>query len=253
MKRANLTVVLKPNNLTEAQKVEMWNVYQKYYHYSKESFMERIPKNTHYSFYYDGNKLIGFTGLRINHLKVEGKKRLLMYFGQTVVEQAYRGNSLIQTTGFKLCLKYFKEILSRQAYFWADALTYRAYLVFAKTLENFYPARAEATPSSTQNLMDHIGNLHYGDTYDLTTGTIIKSEKFVNDMSVAINAKAMEDPDIAFYAQANPTSNEGNGLLVMAPVNWKNLKKIVGRAIDKQISAVFAAKSSKKIPKLSFK
>ncbi len=129
------------NNLSQDTKEQMWQVYKRYYHYTKSDFMERVAKNNYYSFYTVGKKIVGFTGLRINRSKVYGQSQFLVYFGQTVVHEDYRGQSLIPVTGAKLCMKFWKEILYSKVYFWADALTHKAYLGFAYTVKAMYPSR----------------------------------------------------------------------------------------------------------------
>lgn len=84
-------VLLEQQSLTHAQKAEMWSIYKGFYNYSEEHFMERIHRNTHFSLYLHDGKIVGFTGLRIDKTKVNGRRQWLMYLGQTVVTRQYRG------------------------------------------------------------------------------------------------------------------------------------------------------------------
>ena len=172
--------------------------------------------------------------LRINRINIDGKKRLLMYFGQTVVESAYRGKNLIQITGMKLILRYFADVISGNAYYWCDALTYRAYLVFARSIKDFYPSCKHSTPETSRRLMYYLGKLHYGETYHSATGTISKTVKYVNDHTVEAREQDLQDADINFYVHANPGYKSGNGLLVMAPINLRNTLHLINRFFKKR-------------------
>ncbi len=234
MKRSIQTTIVS-NDLSDAIQEEMWEVYRHYYHYSKEYFMARISKNNYYSFYRSNGTIVGFTGLRINRTRINGKRQFLVYFGQTVIEEQYRGMSLIPMTGAKLCLKYWKDILWSEVFFWADALTYKAYLVFAKTVPEMYPSYKQAMPTTVEQVRNHIGEMHYADTFCKETGTIRKDTVWVNDTTLTIPARYRLDPDIRFYTEANPKSQDGHGLLTMAPMHAKNIFCLTLRTLKRSI------------------
>ena len=221
------------NKLTETIKEQMWNLYRQYYHYTKADFMQRVEKNNFYSFYTSGDKIIGFTGLRINQSRINDKKQFLVYFGQTVVHEDFRGKSLIPVTGAKLCMKFWKEMLLSDVYFWADSLTYKAYLVFAKTVEVMYPSRKRFMPTQVKTIIDHIGKIHYGNTYCPKTGTVQKQKVLVNDTTMHIPQKYRADEDIRFYLKSNPLFEEGHGLLTITPMNRTNIGNLMGRYLRK--------------------
>ena len=247
MDNQKIQVSIVCNDFSTSVKEEMWNVYHKYYHYTKESFMARIRKNNYYSFYKVNGKIIGFTGLRISRAMIDGKKHLFIYFGQTVIDAAYRGKSLIPVTGAKLYLKYWREILSSKTFFWADALTYKAYLVFAKSVEEFYPNHQMSNPGHIQKVIDYIGQEHYGAYYNLGLGTVRKDQMLVNDPCINIPLKYRQDPDIRFYTEANPGYTHGQGLITVAPLSGTNFmmlaKRIMKKAVRTSFAGCFSAKA----------
>ena len=220
------------NQLDAETKARMWAIYRQYYQYSEASFMARIATNTHYAFYWAGDQLVGFTGLRLDRLQGQDRPRLLIYFGQTVVEAAYRGRSLLHATGTRLVWRCLPFLLrGGRLYWWCDALTYRSYLAFAKSLKTFFPSRHQATPPAIQELFDYLGQAHYAGTYCPQRGTVAKPARYVSDRSVALRPADLADPDIAFYAQANPLHGEGHGLLTLAPVTGANLLRLTQRLL----------------------
>lgn len=216
----------------------MWQIYHKYYHYDKASFMDRIHKNNYYSFYIHNDIMVGFTGLRINDFKFEGKNTFLIYFGQIIILNEFRGKSLIPVTGFKLFLKFWRSFLFSKTYFWADTLCYKPYLVFAKTLEVCYPSYKQITPAPIKRLIDHIGETHYGETYEQATGTVIKDKKLVKDPASIIRSGDTVDPDVRFFAQANPHHEEGRGLITLGPATRRNMIKIMNRFLKKVLEPI---------------
>ncbi|MCB0529914.1 MAG: hypothetical protein KDC61_20750 [Saprospiraceae bacterium] len=222
-------VILGQQCLTHAQKAEMWDVYRGFYHYSESGFMERITRNTHFSLYLHEDRIVGFTGLRIDKTQVNGRSQLLMYFGQTVISRAFRGRSLIQTTALLLVLKYWKAWLTSDVWFWYDALSYKAYLASAKCAREIYPSRRCPMTEKARQVRDFAGKHWYGDTYCRQSGTVAKEVNFLNDTSVSIFPDDLHNPDVAFFAQANPRYAEGHGLLTFVPVSNANIGVLIRR------------------------
>lgn len=236
-------VLITDNNLSESTKEAMWNIYHHYYHYDKDSFMARIKRNNYYSFYVHNDELVGFTGLKIDDAKVNSKNIFLIYFGQTIILNDFRGKSLIPLTGFKLFMMFWKKFLFSEMYFWADTLCYKPYLVFAKTLDEYYPSYQQATPKSVKSVIDYIGRTHYQDSYDATTGTVRKDINLVRDPSSVITAYDRLDPDIRFYEEANPDHPQGRGLITLGPGNAKNVKRLLCR----YLKSIFYTKPAKQL------
>ena len=242
-------VIIEQRVLSHSQKEEMWGIYKNYYHYSRAYFMERMKKSTHFSLYLNDGKIGGFTGLRINNFKACRKNNLLIYFGQTVIAHELRGKSLIPVTGFKLILKYWKTLLTSEAWFWYDALSYKAYLVSAKTLTEYYPSCHLKTPIKTKVLMDTVGRHYYADNYCPKTGTVSKASNYLNDATVNIFENDLKDREIAFFAKANPGYKLGHGLLTFAPINWTNIKLLANRFLKKYIIITKPITVRKKAPR----
>lgn len=235
-----ISIQIKANNFTTDTKEEMWNIYKAYYNSNKEDFMKRIETNNQFAIYMHNETIVGFTGIKINRTKVGGKRKMLIYFGQTVIEKQYRGNALLTMTGLKICMKYFKELIFSDVYFWYDALTYKSYLVCAKPAEVCYPSRKQHTPNSIKKLINYIGQKHYPGSFCEELGTVIKSKIFVSDPSVGIGINEEKDEDIQFFMKANPNYAKGHGLITLTPMNKKNVLRLVkrfGTKFSKNIAA----------------
>lgn len=222
-------IILQPTQLSPAQKQSMWAIYQQIYNYTEENFMVRITSHTHISLYLHAGEIIGFTGLRINRVQIEGRRHLLLYFGQTVILHAFRGQSLIQTTALKLVLKYWKDWVLHEVWFWYDALSYKAYLASAKCAQEVYPSHRCPITEKVKRVRDFAGKTWYGDTYCPQSGTVAKQINVLNDNATHIYQEDLSNPDVAFYAQANPKYAEGHGLLTIVPVSTANISVMIWR------------------------
>jgi hypothetical protein len=241
----SIDIQLHTNQLSATVLAEMWHVYRPYYHYSEEYFYSRISNNTHYALYRKAGKLVGFTGLRLQTITVKDEKSLrfrkrrkryfTIYFGQTVITEEVRSSGIINRTGILILKKYWKVLLSHRIMFWADALSYRAYLVFAKNLLAFYPSVKKSLPKEILQLRNKLGDQYYADRFCQETGTIRKDSYLIRDPNVVVTSDKLLDSDIFFYVQANPKYKEGYGLLTMGPASWENIMYMIGKAFKKSL------------------
>ena len=225
---------LSSKTISEPVKNEMWNIYQKYYSYSRDYFMQRIPQNTHFAFFYDQEKMIGFTGLRINKIKTNGKKTLLLYFGQAVIETKYRGQNILRRMSIKIGIKYFWDLIFSSGYCWCDTVSFKSYLFFAKSMAEFYPTYKRGTPIQEEHVIYSIGETFYPESFCAFTGTVIKENNFVTDPSAKITQRHLASPDIRFYAMANPGHAKGDGLITIVPMSIKNLFHLAKRMLHRK-------------------
>lgn len=63
MQTQKISLKIKSQHLSDAQKEEMWNVYRKYYSESKEIFLLRIPQYSQFSLELIHGKIIGFSSI----------------------------------------------------------------------------------------------------------------------------------------------------------------------------------------------
>lgn len=215
--------ILSNQSLSQENKQQMWVMYKRFYNYSKEAFMQRFAKNNYYAIYYQEKQLVGFSGLRIQEVKMDKRNRIFIYFGQTIVDPAFRGKSLMRLTGIKLLGKFLSQIITSEIYFWADSLTYKAYLSFCKSADNCFPSRKQNVCADKQKIMDFLGKTNYGDNYCPKTYTVKKDQIWVNDSSVSIDNVALKDPDVQFFVNSNPNYAIGHGLITVIQFNFKDL------------------------------
>ena len=141
-----------PANQTKPHQLEMWQLYSKYYQVSPASFFDRFESNDFYALYTCDEKLVGFTGFRMKETTTEFGTFQTLYIGQTVMENAFRGRSMLPRTCCKLLLSFFLKNPFRPVYVWCDALTYKPYLLFANSVKRFYPSYQNATVPKIKTL-----------------------------------------------------------------------------------------------------
>lgn len=219
-------LLIEQRKLTVSQKERMWEIYQGYFNHSRSYFTERMSQNTHFSLYFNDGKIDGFTGLRIDKFEYEGRKRFIIYYGPTLLPPGVNGALLMPSTASQLMAHYWKELMLCDSWIWFDALSYKPYLVASKNMDTLYPSIHGPIPQTAKRLIDHVGVVNYGASYCPLTGTVTNSDKVITRKTCDIYPRLMENPDVAFFAKANPGWGEGNGLLTFMPLDRRNIYRL---------------------------
>lgn len=224
---------------SEAERQQMYAIYQQSYTCTWEEFLEKKDTLDLYAVYYDGNQLIGFTGLCYKKIEVDGKNYMAVYVGQTVIPSSYRGKNLIQRTVLKLFFKHLYSHPFSTLVVWNNALTYRPYLILAKGAKVFYPNSANEQYLHYKNIQNKIGEIYYPKHYNASTGVVDKGYNVMKAHEVNYTAQETADPDVRYYLSRNPGSFQGHGLITFGFGTWENIffyfkKRFIGKRSVKQ-------------------
>ena len=214
---------------------EMWALYNNYYKVSQQSFFDRFKVNDYYAFYTVDQMLVGFTGFRTKKVTTSKGTFQTLYIGQTVIQDEYRGKSLIPGTCCWIFIKHFLTKPFTPLYVWCDSLTYKPYLLFANSLKKYYPSRHEPTPSHIKALTHELGAHYYKTNYNPENGTVQKPFNAITDNTATITEQHLANPDIRFYAQKNSDYKDGHGLIILAPITLSNLFFLMKKCIKKRL------------------
>lgn len=231
--------IVLPTSEAVAFRFEMWELYRKYYTTERRAFFDRFQQTDCYAIYWYGKTMIGFTAIRMRPMQIGTQQILTFYLGQSVIQKAFRGKSLIAQTCAKLFLKHYLRRPLVPIYVWCDALTYKPYLLFANAFQTYYPTPKIETPRDVQQIIQQVGQTYYADSFDEATGTVHKAANIIEDHSITVQQKDLEHPAIRFFVNQNPKHLAGHGLLTIAPVHFRNLVSLIKHLWWKRLRKAF--------------
>lgn len=238
MKTGRIAMMLyRDEDLTEAMRAQMWELYAPHHHATREEFDARWGTLDHVAVFECAHKgdIVGMVGMRYQTFYQNEKSFKCLYFGQVFIESSYRNRMLIQRL---VTLEYLKHKLTspqQHMMFWSDSLTYRPHLLMMNYLNEYYPHPSLQMPVQIRALLTQIGQHYYGKSFDPTTCTVKKSRRMVKDDVARISARELEHPGIKFYVHCNPLHNQGHGLLIMCPLTMHNLGHFLVQATRKML------------------
>jgi hypothetical protein len=211
---------------------EVWQLTARFYA-SERGYVERSLKaHDRLALFRSGADatLVGVAAIQVEAMEFQGERIVVIFTSHAIVDERFRGHNLLQRAGMRsylqACLRY---PLHRKLWVF-DTFSYRSYLLLPRNLHTFWPRRDRATPAWEAAFMEHFGRSHYGDAWN--AGLVRRSpHKRLLAGTSPLDAQALRNPDIAFFARLNPGHAEGDMLLCLCPLTLANWWGIASRSI----------------------
>ncbi|RMG23368.1 MAG: hypothetical protein D6730_14620 [Bacteroidetes bacterium] len=223
--------IVPPSAISESEMAQMKSLYLAHHHIAAGACEARIRHGFDQMVLFKDRRtqrIVGFKGIRRSIHRLRGCLRPIMavYLGQLYVEKAYRNLKPVQKASIRIFLK---QKLLRPWYktlIWADALTYKPYLLMVYNSRRVYPHPEGETPPRYQALMDELGERHYGERYDARTGCVRKDGLLLKPHVAPIVPRLLKNPYIRFYTEKNKGYKQGNGMLVLTDYSWGTMLRV---------------------------
>ncbi len=227
------------SSLSSQEIEQIWTTYSIHHNVTYQEFLDRTVNQFEYIAIYQNsqNSVVGFTGIRVSEIELEnGKHASLIYFGQTFIEQKYRGKHLLSFSVLQILLKRKLANPFKQSYMWFDAICYKPFMLASKYSGEFYPNMNMETPKHIKDLTDAIGYTHYPTQYNRERGTVVKSQNRIKDEALRIGQNDLRNKYIRFFAEKNPGHAKGDGLICIIPNKFSNYLVILFKVLSKVLS-----------------
>jgi hypothetical protein len=218
--------------LADAVWDEVWELSRRFYQSERGWVEARLKQHQELALYRstaDGS-LVGMAAIQVDAMEFQGQKLLVIFTSHAIIDECYRGQNLMQRAGVRTYLRCCLRHPLRRKLWAFDTFSYKSYWLLPRNLREFWPRRDQPTPAWQAAFMDYYGRLKYGDAW---RGGVIQgsAHKRLLPQTAALNEALMKDPDLAFFARANPGHAEGDMLLCLIPLTLANWWGIVSRAV----------------------
>lgn len=177
--------------------------------------------------------LVGFGTLSVIEVEHEVKKASIIYVGWTMISPEFRKHGITQRLGFREFIKQRLRHPLRDIYWMITSSTLNSYLVVVRNFRDSYPQVNRDWPRRESAYVEQVLN-RLGSEWDPKTGVVGRGGvSFYREGRVDHGAVDANDADIAFYARANPGQSEGDSLVCLAPLTFKNFAYIIKRQLSK--------------------
>ena len=160
----------------------------------------------------------------------DGSRVRAFYGGDAVFFPEIRSSGILQELGLRELLAELVRHPFARRYLFGSALTYKMYLAIVRTFPGVTPRRGAEIPPELHPFMETVGPVMYGALWP-GVGQPVNVERRPFAGHVEITAAELADPDVAFYAERNPTHAEGTALPVVIPLDLANAGALVRKLI----------------------
>ncbi len=179
------------------------------------------------------DEVVGFSTQVVIHTRVAGRELHALFSGDTIVADAQRGQrKLFQVSGWML--RRLIEQHGQQDLFWfLTSKGYKTYRFLPLFFHEFYPRLATPVPARYQAIIDALAGQLDAARYDPARG-VLRAEAYgcrLRPGAADLTADRLRDPDIGFFAAANPGAAEGDELCCLAPLTLANFTPAAFRAM----------------------
>lgn len=219
------------SNLSTAEMDEIWEFAFRYTDTTREIYERslRLKQKVYLMRDRERGNLIGLGAVQVTKVTFEGRPYLIIFGGNVLIDEAYRGLNVIQRLGLQNYLSARLHHPFTPIYFLFDTFSYKSFLMLSRNLREFYPRRDRPTPEWILRFVDFLAEQRYGEAWDPLRGIVVGTgDRKLRDWVVPVATKELKRPTIGFFVERNPGFRKGDLLVCIAPLNLGNIRSMVG-------------------------
>ena len=170
-------------------------------------------------------ELVGFSTLRVSRETMEGREVEVVFSGDTVIHPDYWGQKELQVRFVGFMLGRLLRHPTRPLLWLLLSGGYKTYLLAVNHFPRTVP-RHDWRPSEARlAFLRALTQRWFGEQFDVARGTLRFAEGHyrVREGVSPIDRASLAHPHIAFFARQNPGHVEGEELVCLAEMRWRDL------------------------------
>jgi hypothetical protein len=211
--------------LNAADREQMFRLLDRnYLGVTREAFERDLAAKDHAILLRARGEIVGFATQTRFRLSLPGRRVAAVFSGDTIISEQHRGTF---ETAREIC-RYFRRALEDfpgdEVYWVLMSKGWRTYRVLRLFFKDYAPRRGGPDPAPFGEVADAFGARCYPGLYRPATRLIEfpgDAQRIRPNSSEAIDPRR-RDPDMLFFARANPRHELGSELVCVAPIRRDN-------------------------------
>ena len=184
----------------------------------------------------DTGRLVGFSTQRLIPIDVNGQRRLVLFSGDTIVDEAAWGRPDFFNTSAALVSRLIAAHPNEDLYWYLISKGHRTYRFLPVFFREFFPRARVATPPLVKDILHGLGESRYPELYEPETG-IIRADQhayWLREDLMSIGEGRSRDRHVRFFLERNPGYAHGDELCCLAPLRMDNFTAVARRLIQQE-------------------
>jgi hypothetical protein len=224
-----VTRVVETAKLTPRDWDEIWVLTSEFYDVEREYAEAELRRRQSIAMFRMGDALLGMAAIDLYPSQFRGRKILVISTAHVLIREHWRGRNLVQKLGVRTYLAARLRHPLRPIYWFYDTFSYKSYLLLPRNFRTFWPRYDAPTPEPQAGLIDQLATETYGPAWRPARGVAVRSgQKRMRPTAAPLILDSDTDPNLTFFARANPGHAEGDMLVCLCPLtasNWLSLAR----------------------------
>ncbi len=180
----------------------------------------------------DACRIVGFSTLLFYQTLFEGAPIAVIYSGDTIIEKGAWGSAALPRTWIQSVWRLHHAMCPDLPLYWLLITSgFRTYRFLSVFWREFHPSCRAATPPRLQRLLEQLALARFGGHYDRAAGVVHLGQP-LRESLLPIPAAKLNEPDVAYFAAANPGYVDGDELVCIAELTRGNLTPAGWRMVE---------------------
>jgi hypothetical protein len=213
--------------LSAAQRSRMYSLLARYFQHTTPARFEADLAEKEWAIlltHPESDQIHGFSTLMCLPAVLDGQPVVALFSGDTIIQPEYWGSTALPRLWASHVFDLADSLPQTRVFWFLICSGYKTYRFLPVFFRQFYPTYQQAMPAPIKNLLNCLGQQKFPTEYDPAAGVIRPVHSAPLRPGVAeITPQRLQDPHIAFFAQANPGYANGHELACLAEINRANL------------------------------
>jgi hypothetical protein len=227
-------------DIDDALKDEMFRLFAPYYaNISSRLFIQDLRDKDFVILLRHGGALAGFTTVRLFNFAFEGRERLIVFSGDTIVAREHWGKQALAHAWIAELGRIGGAHPGTPFYWFLIVKGHRTFRYMPTFVHNFVPRWAVQDDVDLVRLRDAVATDMFAGAFDARTGLIRFPERRGNLAPewAQPNARERVRADVAFFLQRNPGFAEGDELACLCEISEANMRPLTRRLYLRGVNA----------------
>ena len=203
------------HRLTTEQRDAAWGVFSRFYENThRERFDADLADKQHVFLLWADARLVGFSTVCVERVG----EVVCIFSGDTVLEPEHHGVGALQWAFFRYILTTKLRHPHRMVTWFLISKGYKTYLLLARNFVRFWPRRDEPMPPWVCELLTTLAQRRFGDALD-PDALVLRFDHHEHLRADVAPVDGQVDPDIRFFAEANPGHVQGDELCCLGVID----------------------------------
>jgi hypothetical protein len=228
------TSVHATGSLSAAQWEEVWQLTTEFYDVERDFAEAELRRRQTIAMFRMNGALLGMAAIDTYPAEFRGRKLAVISTAHVLLRENWRGRNLVQKLGVRSFLKARLRYPLRPIYWFFDTFSYKSYLLLPRNFRAFWPRYDQPTPEPRAALIDQLATQTYGPAWRPARGVAVRSgQKRLRETAAPMNLGPDAEPDLEFFARANPGHAEGDMLICLCPLTASNWLSLARRSLQR--------------------